>query len=95
MRRIDELRQKKMEGVFDKVNVYLKEYGKKHHYGIIVGTVSDGSIVYGDEGRYDSTEEITQTPPGAAYSMQSRFFRASLSSGCISSDFQASGTPAA
>jgi hypothetical protein len=34
-----------MQGVFDKVNVYLNEYGKKHHYTIIFGTMSGGNIL--------------------------------------------------
>jgi Skp family chaperone for outer membrane proteins len=60
MRRIDDLRQKKMQGVFDKVNVYLGEYGKKHRYGIILGTVAGGSILYGNEAKYDITDDVVK-----------------------------------
>jgi Skp family chaperone for outer membrane proteins len=58
LRRMDELKQKKLQTVFDKANVFLSEYGKKHHYSIIFGTVAGGSILYGNESRYDITDEI-------------------------------------
>lgn len=60
MRKIDDLRQKKMQAVYDKINVFLSEYGKKHHYGIILGTVAGGSIVYGNESKFDITDEIVK-----------------------------------
>jgi outer membrane protein len=58
LRKMDELRQKKMQTVFDKANVYLTEYGRKHNYSIIFGTVAGGSILFGDEKRFDITDEI-------------------------------------
>jgi outer membrane protein len=58
IKKIEELRQKKMQGVFDKVNVYMGEYGKKHRYSMVFGTAGGGSILYGNEGKYDITEEI-------------------------------------
>jgi outer membrane protein len=58
MRKIDELRQKKMQTVFDKANVYLAEYGKKHRYSIVFGTIAGGSILYGNEKAFDITDEI-------------------------------------
>jgi Skp family chaperone for outer membrane proteins len=57
VQKTEQLRETKMQAVFDKVNVFLKEYGKKHHYGIIFGTAAGGSIVYGDEARYDITDD--------------------------------------
>lgn len=57
-RRMDELKQKSMQSVFEKANVYLAEYGKKHRYSIILGTVAGGSILYGDERGYDITDDI-------------------------------------
>jgi outer membrane protein len=59
-RRMDEMRQKKMQTVFDKANIFIAEYGKKHRYGIILGTVAGGSILFGDERKYDITEEIVK-----------------------------------
>jgi outer membrane protein len=58
IKKIEEMRQKKMQGVFDKVNVYMGEYGKKHRYSMVFGTAGGGSILYGNEGKYDITEEI-------------------------------------
>jgi Skp family chaperone for outer membrane proteins len=58
IRKMEELRQKKMQTVFDKANVFMTEYGKKHRYSIILGTVAGGSILYGDERKYDITEGI-------------------------------------
>lgn len=60
VRKIEELRQKKMQGNFEKINVYLAEYGKKHNYTIIFGTMSGGNIVYADERSIDITEEIVK-----------------------------------
>jgi outer membrane protein len=58
MRKMDEMRQKKMQGVFDKANVYINEYGRKHRYSIIFGTVAGGSIMYGDEAKFEVTEDL-------------------------------------
>jgi Skp family chaperone for outer membrane proteins len=60
LRNMEKLRQEKMQGVADKINVYLREYGKAHRYSIVFGTVSGGSILYGDERKYDVTEEIVK-----------------------------------
>jgi outer membrane protein len=57
-RRMDELRQKNMQGVIDKINVFLGEYGKKHSYTLIFGTMTGGNILYGNEAKYDITEDI-------------------------------------
>jgi outer membrane protein len=58
MQKMERLRNEKMQGVVDKVNVYLDEYGKKHNYSIIFGTVMGGSILYGNKDKYDITQEI-------------------------------------
>ena len=58
MRKMEKLRSTKRESVMDKANVYLAEYGKKHGYGIIFGTAAGGSILYGDEDRYNITGEV-------------------------------------
>ncbi len=57
IKKMEELRQKKMEGVFDKVNVFMNEYGKKHRYSLVFGTAG-GNIVYADDRSYDITDEI-------------------------------------
>ncbi|MDD5672852.1 MAG: OmpH family outer membrane protein [Chitinivibrionales bacterium] len=58
MRKLEDLRQKKMQGVYDKANVYMSEYGKKHHYSMIFGTIAGGSILYGNESKYDITDDV-------------------------------------
>lgn len=60
IRRIEILRKDKMQTVFDKVNYYLSEFGKKHRYSIILGTVAGGSILYGNENKYNITNEIVK-----------------------------------
>jgi outer membrane protein len=47
-----------MKTVFDKVNVFVAEYGEKHNYAIIFGTAAGGSILYGDRKKCDMTDEI-------------------------------------
>jgi outer membrane protein len=58
IKKSEELRAKKMQGVFNQVNVYMAEYGKKHGYSIVFGTAAGGSILYGNERKYDITEDI-------------------------------------
>ncbi len=59
MRKMQKLREEKMKGIIDKVNVYMKEYGKKQGYDIIFGT-SSGNIVYANEDALDITAEIIE-----------------------------------
>ena len=56
--KMEKLHSEKMKGVIEKVNIYVQEYGKKHRYSIIFRTVQGGSILYGNNARYDITEEI-------------------------------------
>jgi Skp family chaperone for outer membrane proteins len=58
VKRVSDLRQKKMQTVFEKVNVFIGEYGKKKHYSMIFGTATGGSILFGDERGFDITEDI-------------------------------------
>lgn len=60
MRKMDKLAQEKMAKVYEKANVYITEYGKKKGYSIILGTGNGGSILYGNENRYDITTEIVK-----------------------------------
>lgn len=43
--------------VFEKVNLYMREYGKQHHYKIIFGTTSGGNIIYADDA-IDITQDV-------------------------------------
>ncbi len=58
MRKMEKLKQEKMKGVFDKANVFLAEYGKKHRYSMVFGTAAGGTILYGNEQKYDITNAI-------------------------------------
>jgi Skp family chaperone for outer membrane proteins len=58
LRNMEKSRQEKMQSVYEKANLYMREYGKKHRYSIILGTVAGGSILYGDDRRFDITEKI-------------------------------------
>lgn len=58
-RRLQDMQVKSMEKVYEKVNAFLKEYGKKGNYQIIFGT-SGGSIVYGEGTPLDITNEIIE-----------------------------------
>lgn len=56
--KIEKLGSEKMKTVLEKINIYIQEYGKKRRYNMIFGTVQGGSILYGDNRRYDVTEDI-------------------------------------
>jgi Skp family chaperone for outer membrane proteins len=58
-RRLQEMQEKNMKSVYDRINSFLKEYGKKHGYQIIFGT-TNGSIVYGEGTALDITNEIIE-----------------------------------
>ena len=60
LQNLEKLRKEKMQSVFDKINVFLVEFGRKHHYRLILGTAAGGSILYGDSQRCDITDEITK-----------------------------------
>ncbi len=57
VKKIQKLTEEKMAGVYTKVNAFMKEYGDKHGYDIIFGTVQ-GNIVYGTSSPADITNEI-------------------------------------
>jgi outer membrane protein len=56
--------QKSIEAVSKQVNNFVKEYGKKHQYNFILGTVSvNGAVMYGEEKAditYDILKELNQ-----------------------------------
>lgn len=57
-KRMEGVRMQKMQGVYDKVNAYMKEFGSKNHYSIIFGTVQGGNILYGEGSAADITQQI-------------------------------------
>ena len=57
IRKMDEMRQKKMTGVVEKINIFVAEYGKKKHYSVILGTGPGGNIIFGNQA-YDITDEV-------------------------------------
>jgi outer membrane protein len=59
MRQSQKKRAELMDGVFQKINVYMAEYGSKHSYRIIHGTVQGGNILYGQKNA-DITDEIVK-----------------------------------
>ena len=45
--------------VLDEINAYIKEYGKKNHYRIILAATDYGNIAYAEDG-LDRTEEVLE-----------------------------------
>jgi outer membrane protein len=56
-KQIQEEEQKASQTIFNDVNDYIKEFGKKNNYKIIFGASGSGNIMYADEGA-DLTEEV-------------------------------------
>jgi Skp family chaperone for outer membrane proteins len=51
-RRLEKLQQEKMQGVLQKANVFMEEYGKTHYYTIIIGAIAGGNILYAGKAEY-------------------------------------------
>ena len=49
--------RKMSEGVLNQINSYVKEYGEKQGYDLILGITRDGNILYGKEA-IDITDEV-------------------------------------
>ncbi len=56
-RKLQEEAGKKLAVVFEKINAYMKEYGKREGYQIVFGT-SNGSILYGEGSTLDITNDV-------------------------------------
>jgi outer membrane protein len=56
-RKMEEAAQKRLAGVYEKINNYMKEYGKAKGYHVILGTAS-GSILYGEGTPMDITDDV-------------------------------------
>lgn len=54
------VRQEKMQGVYAKINAFMKEFGSKYHYDMVFGTVQGGNILYGSDTRCDVTQQIIE-----------------------------------
>lgn len=50
--------QEKMASVYDKINAYVKEFGDKNGYDILLGTVQGGNIIYGENKSTDVTQQV-------------------------------------
>jgi Skp family chaperone for outer membrane proteins len=58
-KRMQDLTQEKMQGVYAKINAFMKEYGTAEGYEIIFGT-ANGSILYGEKTPADITDKVIQ-----------------------------------
>jgi outer membrane protein len=56
-KKMEEAAQKRLASVYEKVNAYMKEYGKSKGYYVVFGTAS-GSILYGEGSPLDITDEV-------------------------------------
>ena len=59
VKRMQDLMNKKMAGIFEKVNAFMKEYGRAQGYEIIFGTVN-GSVLYGEGTAADITTPVVE-----------------------------------
>lgn len=57
--KMQELSREKLSKVYEKIDAYMKEYGKSHGYEIIFGT-AQGSILYGEGTPADITHEVIE-----------------------------------
>jgi outer membrane protein len=58
-KRMQDMTQEKMQGVYAKINAFMKEYGTAEGYEIIFGT-ANGSILYGEKTPADITDKVIQ-----------------------------------
>ena len=56
---IGKLRAELLKKNVDKINAFIKEYGKKHAYAYILGATENGNILYAPDGD-DITEEVLE-----------------------------------
>lgn len=56
-KKMEEAAQKRLATVYEKINTYMKEYGKAKGFYVILGTAS-GSILYGEGTPMDMTDEV-------------------------------------
>lgn len=46
--------------VWDRLNVYIKDFGEKNNYQFIIGTQGNGNIMYADEEKLDVTSKLLE-----------------------------------
>jgi len=57
--KMQEEQKKIQEEVLQRMNTYIKEYGRSHSYKYIMGATVTGNLIYADEA-YDITDEILE-----------------------------------
>lgn len=56
-RKMEDVAHKRLAGVYEKINSFMKEYGKSKGYYVVFGT-SSGSILYGEGTPLDITNDV-------------------------------------
>ena len=57
VQKMQDLSREKLAKVYDKINAFMKEFGKARGYDVIFGT-AQGSILYGEGSTADITDEV-------------------------------------
>jgi outer membrane protein len=57
-RKMEETRRVRMESVYNMINGFMSEFGKKKGYSILFGTVQGGNILYGEGTAADVTHQV-------------------------------------
>ncbi len=58
MRQMEKMKQRKMQPVVDKVNLYLNEYGRENGYAVILAAVRGSPTMLYGNAAYDITDEV-------------------------------------
>lgn len=58
-KKLEQSAHQRMSGIYEKVNAFMKEYGKAKGYYIVFGT-NNGNIIYGDGTPLDITDAVIQ-----------------------------------
>jgi outer membrane protein len=58
-RKMEESAHKRMAGIYEKINAYMKEYGKRKGYYLVFGT-NNGNIIYGEGTPVDITDAVIE-----------------------------------
>lgn len=57
--KMQEISREKLAKVYEKIDAFMKEFGKSHGYDVVFGT-SQGSILYGEGTAADITDEVIE-----------------------------------
>lgn len=55
--KFQKLSQEYTNQVYERLNIYIRDYGKNHQYEFILGATGDGNVMYVDQ-KADITEEL-------------------------------------